>query len=305
MLPGGSSENRVVMAEDFTGDVPQQGVRKAFEALIAGEDAAIDLAQAALLIAKEEYPDLNIAYYMEKLDYLAQQVRGVLGLSDAGTSHQPPQEQVLEAMNRVLFDQEHFHGNTKDYYNPRNSFLNDVLERRTGIPISLSLLYIEVGRRVGVQIDGIGLPWQFVVRCNLSGDMIYIDPYEGGRLLSEQECRERVTRVLKGKISFDPLWLEPVSHKQLLVRLLSNLKHIYFRRGDYVRALSTCDRILLLTPDSPIERRDRGAIHLQLKRYARAIRDLMTYVELAPHARDIGRVKRQIREIRQLIAQMN
>src|SRR5713101_4624567 len=108
MLPGGSSENRVVMAEDFTGDIPQQGVRKAFEALIAGEDAAIDLAQAALLIAKEEYPDLNIAYYMEKLDYLAQQVRGVLGLSDADTSHQLLQEQALEAMNRVLFDQEHF-----------------------------------------------------------------------------------------------------------------------------------------------------------------------------------------------------
>jgi regulator of sirC expression with transglutaminase-like and TPR domain len=305
MLPGGSSENRVVMPEDFTGDIPQQGVRKAFEALIAGEDAAIDLAQAALLIAKEEYPDLNIAYYMEKLDYLAQQVLGALGLSDADISHQPPREQALEAMNRVLFDQEHFHGNTEDYYNPCNSFLNDVLERHTGIPISLSLLYMEVGRRVGVQIDGIGLPWQFVVRCNLPGAVIYIDPFEGGRLLSEQECRERVTRVLKGKISFDPLWLEPVSRKQLLVRLLSNLKHIYFRKGDYVRALSTCDRILLLIPDSPIERRDRGAIHLQLKQYARAVRDLMVYVELAPHASDISKVKRQIREIRQLIAQMN
>jgi regulator of sirC expression with transglutaminase-like and TPR domain len=293
------------MPEDFTGDIPQQGVRKAFEALIAGEDAAIDLAWAALLIAKEEYLDLNIAYYMEKLDYLAQQVRGALGLSGADTSHQPPQEQVLEAINRVLFDQEHFHGNAEDYYNPRNSFLNDVLERRTGIPISLSLLYMEVGRRVGVQIDGIGLPWQFVVRCNLPGEVIYIDPFEGGRLLSEQECRERVTRVLKGKVSFDPLWLEPVSHKQLLVRLLSNLKHIYFRKGDYVRALSTCDRILLLMPDSPIERRDRGAIHLQLKQYARALRDLVVYVELAPRASDTSKVKRQIREIRQLIAQMN
>ena len=293
------------MAEDFPGDIPQQGVRKAFEAMIAGEDAAIDLAQAALLIAKEEYPDLNIAYYMEKLDYLAQQVWGGLGLSRADTTHQFPQEQVLEAMNRVLFDQEDFHGNSKDYYDPRNSFLNDVLERRTGIPISLSLLYMEVGRRVSVQIDGIGLPWQFVVRCNVSGGMIYIDPYEGGRLLSEQECRERVTRVLKGKIGFDPLWLEPVSHKQLLVRLLSNLKHIYFRKGEYVRALSTCDRILLLMPDSPVEWRDRGAIHLQLKQYARALRDLMAYVELAPHARDTGSVERQIREIRQLIAQMN
>src|SRR6266700_6990093 len=103
MLPGGSSENRVVMAEDFTGDVPQQSVRKAFEALIAGEDAAIDLALAALLIAKEEYPDLDIAYYMEKLDYLAQQVQEAPGLSAADTSHQPLQEQILEAINRVLF----------------------------------------------------------------------------------------------------------------------------------------------------------------------------------------------------------
>src|SRR5215471_20778580 len=171
MPPGSSTENRVVMPEDFTGDTPQQEVRKAFEALIAGEDAAIDLARAALLIAKEEYLDLNIAYYMEKLDYLALQVRGVLDLSDVGTSHQLQQEQVLEAMNHVLFDQEHFHGNTEDYYNPRNSFLNDVLERRTGIPISLSLLYMEVGRRIGAQIDGIGLPWQFVVRCNVSGRM--------------------------------------------------------------------------------------------------------------------------------------
>src|SRR5215469_11148782 len=291
------------MAEDFTGNIPQQSARKAFEAMIVGEDAAIDLAQAALLIAKEEYPDLNIAYYMEKLDYLAQQVWGVLGLSRADTTHQFPQEQVLEAMNRVLFDQEDFHGNSKDYYDPRNSFLNDVLERRTGIPISLSLLYMEVGRRVGVQIDGIGLPWQFVVRFNLPGGMIYIDPFERGRLLSEQECRQRVKRALKGKKSFDPLWLEPVSHKQLLVRLLSNLKHIYFRKGDYVRALAACDRILLLTPDSPFERRDRGAIHLQLKQYARALRDLVLYVELAPRASDTSKVKRQIQEIRQLIAQ--
>jgi len=293
------------MPEDFTSDISQQRVRKAFEALIAGEDAAINLAQAALLIANEEYPDLDIGHYMAKLDYLTQQVRRELGPSNVDIVQQLPQERVIEAMNRVLFDQEHFHGNTGDYYNPCNSFLNDVLEQRTGIPISLSLLYMEVGRRLGVQIEGIGLPWQFVVRCSLPGGMIYIDPYESGRVLSEQECRERVTRVLKGKVSFDPRWLEPVSHRQLLVRLLSNLKYIYFRQGDYLRALSICDRILLLMPDSAIEWRDRGAIHLQLKNYARSLHDLMAYIKLAPEASDVSRVRRQIKEIRQMIAQMN
>jgi len=306
--PCGSSEKRChVMAEESFPDTPQQRARKAFEALIAGDDTTIDLAQAALLIASEEYPDLNIAHYMAKLDYLAQQVRGILGLSatQAEILAQFPPERVLEAMNQVFFEQEYFHGNTADYYNPCNSFLNDVLERHTGIPISLSLLYMEVGRRLGMQIEGIGLPWHFVVRCRLPAAVIYIDPFEGGRLLTEHECRERVQHNLKGKAKFNPQWLEPVSNKQLLVRLLSNLKHIYIFKGDYVRALSICDRILLLAPHSPLERRDRGAIHLQLKHYARALRDLKAYVALAPQANDISRIQRQISEIRQLIAMLN
>ncbi len=295
------------MAEESFRDTPQQRARKAFEALIAGDDAAIDLAQAALLIASEEYPDLNIAHYMARLDYLAQQVRGVLGLPATQAeilAHIPP-ERVLETMNHVLFEQEHFHGNTVDYYNPCNSFLNDVLERHTGIPITLSLLYMEVGKRLGMQIAGIGLPWHFVVRWSLPTDIIYIDPFEGGRLLTERECRQRVQHNLKGKVEFNPHWLEPVSNKQLLVRLLGNLKHIYVFKGDYVRALSICDRILMLAPHSPIERRDRGAIHLQLKHYAHALRDLKAYVTLAPQANDISRIQRQIREIRQLIAMLN
>lgn len=292
------------MPEEFI-DTPQQRTRKAFEALIAGEDATIDLALAALLIASEEYPGLDIAYYLAKLDHLAQQGRGVLGLSAADAPAQLPQECVLKAINCVLFEQEHFHGNTADYYNPCNSFLNDVLERHMGIPISLSLLYMEVGKRLGVQIDGIGLPWQFVVRCHLAAGFIYIDPFESGRLLSEQDCRERVQRNLRGKARFNPHWLEPVSNKQLLARLLGNLKYIYVFKGDYVRALSTCDRILLLVPHSAIERRDRGAVHLQLKHYTHALRDLKAYVALAPQASDVSRIQRQIQQIRQMIALLN
>lgn len=297
------------MAEESLRDTPQQRARKAFEAMIAGDDATIDLAQAALLIACEEYPDLNTTLYLDKIDHLAQQVLAVLGLpatqNRAEISTLFPSERILEAMNHVLFVEEHFHGNSADYYNPRNSFLNDILDLHTGIPITLSVLYMEVGKRVGLQIDGIGLPWHFIVRCCLPSGVIYIDPYRDGRLLTEHDCRELVQRNMKGNVKFQPVWLEPVSKKQLLLRLLGNLKQIYIIQTDYERALSICDRILLIAPHSPIERRDRGAIHLQLKNYSRALRDLRAYIALAPQANDLKLIQRQIREIRQMIALLN
>ncbi len=294
------------MPEEY---LPQQRARTALVALIEGNEADIDLARAALLIANEEYPELDVEHYMAQLDLLAERVRALLCLSP---SDNPPQDlskqeviDMLVAINAVLFDQEHFSGAEKDYYNPCNSFLNDVLERRKGIPITLSLLYMEVGKRLGVQIDGIGLPLHFVVRCRLPDGDIYIDPFEGGRMLSEQDCRELVRRMLRGKASFNPRWLEPVSKKQFLIRMLTNLKHIYVYKGDYTRALSICDRILLLVPQAATERRDRGIIHLHLKHHARALRDLKAYVELAPEAEDVTEIKRQINAIRQIIAMMN
>ena len=295
-----------VMPEEY---LSQQRARAAFVALISGNDADIDLAQAALLIANEEYPDLDIAHYMAQLDSLAERVGGLLGIPPGGFSPQPSSKSelldVLAAINTVLFDQEHFSGAGKDYYNPCNSFLNDVLERHTGIPITLSLLYIEVAKRLGVQIDGIGLPFHFLVRCLFPDDVIYIDTFERGRLLNEEGCRELIQRMLRGRVTFNPRWLEPVSNKQFLVRMLTNLKHIYVYKKDFVRALSICDRILLLVPQAALEHRDRGIIHLHLKRHARALRDLKTYVELAPDADDITEVKRQINSIRQIIAMMN
>lgn len=288
---------------------PQQRARTAFVALIAGNDADIDLARAALLIANEEYAELDLAHYVAQLDLLAERVREMLGLSPSENPFQGASKSelidVLVAINSVLFDQEHFRGAEKDYYNPCNSFLNDVLERHRGIPITLSLIYMEIGKRLGVQIEGVGLPLHFVVRCRLPDGAIYIDPYDGGRLLSEQECRELVNRMLRGKATFNPRWLEPVSNKQFLMRMLTNLKYIYLSKKDFARALSICDRILLLVPQAPIERRDRGIIHLHLKHHARALLDLKAYVELAPEADDVVEVRRQISAIRQIIAMMN
>jgi regulator of sirC expression with transglutaminase-like and TPR domain len=287
-------------------DKSQQRTLRAFAALVTGEDAAIDLALAALLIASTAYPDLDIAHYMAELESLAQRVRRLLDLPEASTL--PPetdQVSVIMAINTVLFEQEHFYGNTQDYYNPDNSFLNRVLERHTGIPIALSLVYMEVGKRVGISLEGIGLPFHFVVGCRLPHGRIYIDPYEAGRIYNEQECRERVRHLLGGKGRMQASWFEPVSRKYLLVRMLSNLKHIYLRTENYAHALAMCDRIILLIPRSPVEWHDRGAVHLQLKHYTRAIKDLNVYLELAPKAEDREEVEKQIKAIRNFIAMLN
>lgn len=297
------------MSDKQPDNTPQQRARKAFIALISGEDTAIDLALAALLIANEEYPDLNILHYLSQLDIFAQRVRHLLCLPITDTPTELPDHiqplNAIAALNQVLFTQEHFRGNQNDYYDPHNSFLNDVLERRTGIPISLSLIYIEVGKRLGLQIEGIGLPLHFVVRYHVPDGDIYIDPFEQGRLLTEQQCRERVLQMLKGRVKFNPRWLEPVSNRQFLVRMLSNLKNIYIYTGDYPRALSICERILLLTPKAPLELRDRGIVHLQLKRYSRALRDFTSYLELVPDAEDKDKIRQQIKALRQMIAMLN
>ena len=297
------------MTEAFPNDTPQQRAFRAFETLVAGEDMAIDLSLAALLIANLEYPELDIAHYMAQLDSLAERVRALLGLTGAGTLEKLPVNMdvsaVIAAMNTVLFGQEHFHGNTQDYYNSSNSFLNEVLERHTGIPIALSLLYMEVGRRVGVWFDGIGLPFHFVVGCRFQQKRIYIDPFESGRVLSEQECRRRVRQVIGKRDKIPTQWFEPVSRKYLLIRMLNNLKHIYLHSEDYARALRICDCILVLAPRSPQERRDRGVIYLQLKRYGRALSDLAAYLQLAPLAEDHDEIQRQVKMIRQILAMMN
>ena len=296
------------MSEEFM--AARQRVRRAFITLITEEDTSIDLARAALLIAAEEYPALDLDLYLARLAELAERVRGHLESQESALSETPTTMDeylvVLHAMNTVLFEQERFRGNRIDYYNPQNSFLNRVLERRLGIPLTLSLVYMEVGKRLGLRIEGVGMPFHFMVRCSPGGAApLYIDPYEKGKFLNAQECRLRLAQIFKDEKDFDPTWLEPLSSRQFLTRMLTNLKHIYLHKGDYQRALMASDRILLLNPAQAVELRDRGIVHFHLKQYARAIHDLGTYIELAPQADDIEEVRKQIKIIRQLIAMMN
>jgi regulator of sirC expression with transglutaminase-like and TPR domain len=292
------------MSEEFM--TARQRARRAFTSLITEDNASIDLAQAALLIAAEEYPGLDIDQYMGRLKELAEQVRLCLAKGSQQTSTTVNDSmEVLQGLNTVLFEQEHFRGNRAHYNDPQNSFLNRVLDRRLGVPLTLSLLYMEVGKRLGLHIEGIGMPFHFIVRCSIQETSIYIDPYEKGRFLSEEDCRQRLAQIFKNEEDLDPHWLEPLSSRQLLIRMLTNLKHIYLHKKDFQRALNACDRILLISPESPVELRDRGIVHFQLKYYARALHDLNAYLELFPHADDLQEVRQQVRLIRQLIAMMN
>ncbi|QBD81641.1 tetratricopeptide repeat protein [Ktedonosporobacter rubrisoli] len=297
------------MTERNPKDSSQERVYRAIEALVAGEDEAIDLARAALLIASIEYPDLDMAHYMAQLDALARRVYDVLALPDPSTLPQLPADiatlDVIKTINQVLFVEEQFHGNHDDYYNSNNSLFNKVLDEHTGIPITLSLLYMEVAKRVGIRIEGIGLPFHFVVRCRLPDKIVYIDSFHQGRLLSEEECREMVRHIARTRLKVHSHWFEPVRHKQLLIRILNNLKKVYTDNEDYIHALTICDLLVLIAPQTITERRDRGVIHLQLKHYAPALHDLTAYVEQAPGAKDRYDMLNYIKAVRQIIAMMN
>lgn len=297
------------MTERFPDETTQQRTYRAFETLAVGNDASIDLAQAALLIASLEYPDLDMPYYLNQLDALARRVRMLLSLPAEAHSEALDPLPTLHAINQVLFSEEHFYGNQADYMNPENSFFNRVLEQHTGIPITLSLLYMEVARRVGLPIDGIGLPYHFMVRCSLPDHLIYIDPFEEGLFLNEEECRERIRTMTgqstEGKSKLHAHWFTPVTPRQFLYRMLNNLKQIYLHNDDYTRGLTICNLMVILMPRIAAERKDRGLIHLQLKHYARALHDLMAYLELAPKAKDRYEILNQVKSIRQIMSMLN
>ncbi len=266
--------------------------------------APIDVTKAALFIAMLEYPSFDADQYLSKLNLLAQQVLTTLGSNSSSENIDPLTK--IDAINKVLFEDEHFHGNEEDYYNPDNSFLNRVLDTHVGIPISLSLVYIEVAKRVGLQVEGVGLPFHFVVRCVLPTEILYIDPFERGLLLSEQDCRERIRLMSHGKITRLPRHMfEPIQPRQMLVRMLGNLKNIYLHREDYKKTLAISEYLLLLIPDNAREIRDRGMIHLQLKHYAKALRDLKMYLKLEPQASDRQEIQNHVASIQQVMAMMN
>lgn len=272
--------------------------RLAFAHLVRRPDASIDLAEASLLIAKEEYPELDIASYLARLDRLADDVRG---LASAGSDP----HRLIAGLSEYLFQRLGFRGNAEDYYDPKNSFLNDVLDRRLGIPITLSTVYLEVGRRLGLSFRGVGMPGHFLVKYLGRGEEIVIDPFGGGAIVSPCDCQRILDRIYDGKIRFEPGMLSTVGTRQILARMLANLKAIYFNNEEYGKALSAVEHLLILHPHEASEIRDRGLLACQLRRYAEAMSDLERYLRLAPEANDSATIREHLCALRKRAAALN
>ncbi len=282
-----------------------------FADLLAGDGDGFSLAEACLLIAADAYPGLDVNRYLAEIERMAARLRGRL----------PPDadaEQKVIALNQFLFQDLGFHGNADDYYDPRNSFLNDVIERRRGIPISLCVLYMEVGRKIGLPLAGVSFPGHFLVRLSLRGSALFLDPFSGGEPLSEKDLRKLLKRVIAGSGSAGlrsasevaaelPLdqFLEPAGPRQILARVLRNLKNIYREKDDPPRLLQVINRMITVAPDAHSELRDRGLLYHRMEAFRAALKDLNDYLEREPEAADADEVRARVVDLTALCARLN
>jgi regulator of sirC expression with transglutaminase-like and TPR domain len=253
-------------------------------------DEEIPLFKSALLIALDEYPDLDTQYYEDVCDNwrasIAPQVERATSPIVA-----------LQALNRFLFDELGFSGNDDDYYDPRNSYINDVFERRLGIPISLAVMQMEVARRLGMQLEGVAFPGHFLVRLPVQGGVMVLDPYQRGRSLDVDELRQRAQPHVGSEDLGDQQLLrllDPASHRAILTRMLRNLRSVYMERNDLERALRCADRLLTVDPTLAAEYRERARLYQSLGYSKGVVADLSQYLSLAPDADDSATVHQML-----------
>lgn len=249
------------------------------------QQAGFSLAEAALYIAQEEYPDLEVAPYLKQLSDMAAAIDQQLG------SERYPLK-VIQAINHYLYEELGFTGNSQNYYDPRNSFLNQVLDRRTGIPITLSLIYLEVAQHLGLPMVGVGMPGHFLVRPVVNEMVLFVDPFYRGEILFAQDCQERLAQIFGAGMTLNPAFVEPIGSHQFLRRLLTNLKQIYLQQNQVHECLAAIEKILMVVPDAWLERRDRGLLYYQLGDWSACRQDLEAYLKGHPQAEDIPLVHR-------------
>ncbi len=272
-----------------------------WERVAAAPDERINLAEAALLIAAEDYRDLDVDAYLERLDEMGAALRRRLR-QDISTT-----DSIL-ALNRYLFEELGFAANAAEYYDPRNSFLNEVLDRKLGIPITLSVVYIEVGRRIGLPLHGVSFPGHFLVKCMVRDGAIVLDPYAKGVSLGLDDLLQRLKAWRNG---LDPdremvkNLLAAASNKDILVRMLRNLKGIYLHQQALTKALAAADRIITLAPRAAEEYRDRGTIYHDLECFRAALADFRRYLSLKPRASDAEAISEKVGELQQVAARLN
>jgi regulator of sirC expression with transglutaminase-like and TPR domain len=272
-------------------------VNKALTVLSRNPDAAgLDLAALALELARDEYPDLDVAGYLSELKAMAHELRPKLRGS------LPTR---VESLCRYLFHDLGFRGNERDYYDPRNSYLNEVLDRRTGLPITLSLTAMMVGKRAGLEVVGVGLPGHFVAKAVDQRGTVLFDPFHGGQRLTTTDC-ERLAEEASGQpFRATSTTLRAVPAGQLVQRLLTNLKAVYLRGGDFVRAARVISRLRQLNPRDSLQRRDLGATLLQAGQAGKAIDHLAAYLKDTPEADDVETVRQLLSRARGMVARWN
>jgi regulator of sirC expression with transglutaminase-like and TPR domain len=261
------------------------------------DDEKIDLIRASLVIARTEYPTLDIEEYAGRVESLARRVAAEASDLDRAT---------LASLNHVLFQELKLRGNRDDYYDPRNSFLNDVLDRGLGIPITLSILYMEIARRVGFPLSGVGMPGHFLLKhYGHEGQELLIDCFNGGDILSRQDCQSRLDEIYSGEMTLRAEFLHPISRRQILTRMLNNLKTVYLSTRNFRKALPIADLILVIHPRSAEDVKQRALLRHSMGMHGLAAQDLHEYLSLSPEASDADEVKQMSVSIRRMIALMN
>ncbi len=262
------------------------------------EDEDIDLIRATLVIARTEYPSLDLEAYAARIEDLARRVAGLVPELDP--------HRALPALNQVLFGEVKLRGNREDYYDPRNSFLNDVLDRGLGIPITLSIVYMEVARRIGLSLSGVGMPGHFLLKYNSEdGKETLIDCFNRGDLLSRQDCQSRLDEIYSGEMKLRPEFLHPISRRQILTRMLNNLKTVYLSTRNFRKALAVADMILVIYPQSAEDVKQRALLRYSLRLQRLAAEDLDEYLKMSPNASDAEDIRQMSLSIRRMLALMN
>ena len=259
--------------------------------LLTGRGDYVPLDLAALQLATIEYPGLDVELFIQMLDSYAVEMASLLPEGADG-------EDFVVALNEYLFDELGFEGNESEYYDPRNSCLNEVLARRTGIPITLSIVYMEIARRLAKPVSGVAMPGHFLVVYDDGEFRSFIDPFNRGRLLTQEECRD-FARVTAGvDLENNPELLNAVGNRHILIRMLNNLRGVYLRQQAYTKAVEVLNLLIEGFPNSAEERRQRGMLNVELRQYQAARADLEAYLRLAPGARDRAAIEEQIAKMK-------
>jgi regulator of sirC expression with transglutaminase-like and TPR domain len=268
-----------------------------FTAAVRRPDPEIPLARAALLIAAAEQPGLDVDTHLGRLDALADGAEPARRAADALSR--------LHRLREFLFEELGFAGDRDDYFDPRNSHLNEVLDRRLGIPITLSLVLIETGRRLGLEMEGIGLPGHFITGARIEGEHVLLDPFNRGAVLTVEACSQVVNRALGRPVRLTSAHFAPVDNRHFLTRMLANLKGIYWRQEAWDKVVRVIDHLLALDPAAAGERRDRGTAWSNMGRLERGVADWERYLTEFPDAGDHEQVRHQLRRVRQKLARLN